>query len=246
MKKRLLMKNSKGFVSLASLNLIVIFISLYFTLCFSVQLIAIKNYVRKTCLLESVRSQKKILRIEKKLVQLNPLSTALRSQIKITQFALAIATVNSQAALIVLLQKKLVELYAQQKKLDLLQKSIIYQIQLLLAYEPQSIIQKVKQSVDTDSSGWADITQTQSHFSKNNLSEIAFMPDSEGGLGPNYVLKKNAERLQSLSFIWQYSFRTLERFQAYVFWNNHLKMICAATPQFGGHLWSVKISQGKL
>ena len=144
MKKRLLMKNSKGFVSLASLNLIVIFISLYFTLCFSVRLIAIKNYVRKTCLLESVRSQKKILRIEKKLVQLNPLSTTLRSQIKITQVALAIATVNSQAALIVLLQKKLVELYAQQKKLDLLQKSIIYQIQLLLAYESQSIIQKSK------------------------------------------------------------------------------------------------------
>lgn len=239
------MKNSKGFVSLASLNLIVIFISLYFILCFSAQLIAVKNYVRKTCLLESVKSQKKILKIERNLVQLNPISTALRSQIKITQVALVVATINSQAALIVLLQKKLVELYAQQKRLDFLQKSLIYRIQFLLTYESQSIIQKVNQSVNTDSNYWSDIIQTQSHFSKNNQSEIAFMPDSEGGLGPNYVLKKNANRLQSLSFIWQYTFRTLEKFQAYVFWNNHLKMTCAVIPQFGGNLWSVKISQGK-
>lgn len=239
------MKNSKGFVSLSVLNLIVIFISLYFILCFSVQLIAVKNYVRKTCILEAVKSQKKILKVERKLIQLNPLSTTLRTQIKITQVALAIATINSQATLIIVLQKKLVELYAQQKKLDLLQKNLIYQIQFLLTYESQSIIQKINQSVEADSNDWTNIIQTQSYFSKNNSTEIAFKPDSEGGLGPNYVLKKDAERLQSLSFIWQYSFRTVEKFQTYVFWNNHLKMTCAAIPQFGGNLWSVKISQGK-
>lgn len=239
------MKNSKGFVSLVSLNLVVIFISLYFILCFSVQLTAIKNYVRKVCLLESVHSQKKILRIERKLVQLNPVSTALRSQIKITQAALVVAAINSQAALIIVLQKKLVELYTQQKKLDFIQKSLIYKIQFLLTNESQSVIQKINQTVDADSKDWANIIQTRSYFSKNNLAEIAFMPDSEGGLGPNYVLKKNAEKLQSLAFIWQYSFRVLEKFQAYVFWANHLKMTCAAIPQFGDNLWSVKISQGK-
>lgn len=239
------MKNSKGFVSLASLNLIVIFISLYFILSFSIQLISVKNYVRKTCLIESTLSQKKILKLEKKLVQMNPLSTYLRTQIKVTQIAIVAAVASSQPALVAMLQKKLFEFYAQQKKLDSAQKALITQIQFLLVNESQAIILKINRAIETESQDWGHIIQSQSHFSKKFVPEIAFGPDPEGGLGPNYVLKKNADKLQSLSFIWQYSFRTLEKFQAYIAWNNHLKMNCTAIPVFGDKLWSVKISQGK-
>ena len=239
------MKNSKGFINTASLNLILIFISLYFILSFSIHLVSVKNFVRKTCLLESLASQKKVLRLERKLVLLNPVSTALRTNIKITQAALVVATINAQFSLVAILQKKLLTLYKQQQQLDLLQKALLSQINFLLAYETQSIINKINHHIGVESSYWKPIIQAQSHFTKNRQSEIAFTPDTEGGLGPNYVLKKQAEALQSLSFIWHYSFRTMDRFQDIVFWTNQLKLNCSAIPQFGDKQWSVKISQGK-
>lgn len=239
------MKNSKGFISLASLNLMIIFISLYFILSFSIHLVAVKNYVRKTCLLESLASQKKILRLGRKLIQMNPLSTALRTEIKITQIALAVATINAQMSLVAILQKKLMALYKQQQQLDLLQKALLSQINFLLVYETQSIINKISNHIGLELSYWKSIIQAQTNFNINHKSEIAFAADPEGGLGPNYVLKNKAQTLQSLSFIWHYSFKIMNQFQNLVFWNNELKLKCAAVPQFGEKQWSIKINQGK-
>lgn len=237
--------SSKGFVSLTFAFILMSFVSLYLTGAFAIALSQQRDYVRSTCVQEATKTQISTLENVRALFEFNTTSTTIRSGIKTTKAAIAIAVIALQFEAIPPLQKALDILYKSQKILDGAQKVILNKARIELLAKHYALIAKINSGQRETAHPWRSMISMWSTFIPRTTPTLAIRPDSEGGVGPNYEWLENAESEQNLAYSWNMYFKTSEQYQRFFTWMNVLNLQCSVAPDLRGKKWGLKISADK-
>ena len=235
--------SSKGFVNLTFVIILMTFISLYLTATFSIALSQQRDFVRSTCINAATENQTENLKKIRNLFALNPESTKLRVEIKLTQDLIVKAAAMPE--LLPVLEAKLILLKAAQTALDIKQKAMIVDANARLQLKHKGLKYQIDSGQQSTASPWRYMISMSSYFTPQLLSLIPIRPDSEGGVGPNYEWQENAEAKLKLAYIWNMSFSTLEEYQRFFSWINVLSLQCSVAPDLRGEKWTLKINADK-
>lgn len=235
--------SSNGFVNLTFILILMTFVSLYLTATFSIALSQQRDYVRSTCIEKATENQIENLKKIRKLFSLNPESTKLRAEIKLTQDLIIKAA--AQPELIPILEAKLILLKATQLALDMKQKAIIINANYQLQEKHYDLKPIIDSGQKNTASPWRYMISMSSYFTPQLISLIPVRPDSEGGIGPNYEWQENAEIKLKLAYVWNMSFSTQKEYQRFFTWVNVLSLQCSVAPDLRGDKWTLKINADK-
>lgn len=238
-------KNSKGFISLSFVFVLMTFLSLYLTATFAIALSQQRDYVRSTCVTEAADIQSTALKNVRELFALNKASTALRVNIKATKVALALAIVSMQVEAVPSLERRLNTFYEAQKKLDAVQQILITKAKGELLAQHVALIAKLNRGQQEISAPWRFMLTMSSYFTPHFTPVLAVRPDPEGGVGPNYEWQDQAEKKQTLAYSWNMYFQTEESYQRFFKWINVLSIQCSVAPSLGEKQWQLTINADK-
>lgn len=236
--------NSKGFVSLTLVFILMSFVSLYLTGTFAIALSQQRDYVRSTCVREATETQLNTLENVRALFAYNPASTTIRVGIKTTKAAIVVALVLDPPA-VPALQKILDGHYQAQNILDGVQKVILNKARIELQAKHYALIAKINSGQRDRAHPWRYMLTMLSSFTPRSAPTLAIRPDSEGGVGPNYEWLENAESKQNLAYSWNMYFKTSEQYQRFFTWMNVLNLQCSVAPDLRGKKWGLKINADK-
>ena len=237
--------NSKGFLSLTFVFVLMAFISLYLTATFAIALSQQRDYVRTTCLNEATDNQVANLKNARLLFALNPESTLIRTGIKTTKAAIALALMTGQVQALERLQKILDGFYKAQNNLAVLQNNMIAKARIEFEARHLALKAKILSGQNETASSWRYMISMSSYFVSRSQPVFAIRPDSEGGVGPNYEWEENAESKIKLAYAWNMSFSTLTDYQKFFEWTNVLSLRCSVTADLKGKKWVLKINEAK-
>lgn len=183
-----------------------------FIFCFSFIFYAgqSKDAFRTNCATRSVELQKNIIKAEKLIFNLNPVSTAYRVQIKVLQAALIVAPPVQKPQILAQLD----QIYSQQNQLDLLQKRLLSDSQMFIDWEYQRLIAQAKHENHSITRLWDQYLQIISGVRATEPPILAIRPDSTGGKGPNYEFDHHNIHRQNVVLKWQNIFTTIEQRQS--------------------------------
>lgn len=238
-------KNSKGFISLSFVFILMTFLSLYLTATFAIALSQQRDYVRSTCVNEATDLQIATLKNVRELFLLNTASTTLRVNIKATQVTLALALASMNFEAVPPLEKQLNALYEAQKSLHKTQQVLITKAKATLLAKHVALIEKLNQGQQEISVPWRFMLTMSSYFTPRFTPILAIRPDSEGGVGPNYEWQEQAEKKQTLAYSWNMFFETHESYQRFLTWVNVLSIQCSVGPSLGDQQWQLIIDADK-
>lgn len=237
--------NSKGFVSLSLVFILMTFLSLYMTAVFAIALSQQRDYVRSTCIQEATDIQSSALTNVRRLFAFNSTSTGLRFKIKTTKAALIVARMTAQVQAVAYLEVVLNTLYQSQKMLDTAQRVLITEAQVELQAKHLALIVKLNKGQQELVTPWRYMMNMTFLFTPRSAPTLAIRPDSEGGIGPNYEWKDKAEEEQALAYSWNMFFATRGTYQKFFAWSNVLSLTCEVSPRVGEKQWQLKINAGK-
>lgn len=238
-------KSSKGFINLTFVFVLMAFVSLYLTGAFAIALSQQRDYVRSTCIQQATENQITALKNIRLLFALNPKSTLIRFQIKMTNAAIIAAEASAQWELIPGLKIYLNQLYQVQKSLDAIQQGLISKARLELQTRHLALIAKVNSGQSKTASPWRFMLTMSSYFNPRFTPTLAIRPDSEGGVGPNYEWHEKAGVTQNLAYSWNMFFETNEQYQRFFTWVNVLSLQCSVAPDVRGKKWLLTINGDK-
>lgn len=239
------MKNSKGFISLSVVFVMMVFLSLYLTAAFSIALSQQRDYARSTCVTEASQIQSSTLKKVRYLFSLNEASTALRLNIKATKMVLALAIASMNFEAIPALERKLSALYEAQKTLHETQQALITVARAELFAKHSALVAHINYGNLELSYAWRFMLKLSSRFTPRFTPALAIRPDSEGGIGPNYEWDDEAERKQTLAYTWKMSFQTNVSYQRFFNWFNTLTVQCSVSPNLKDKKWQLTINADK-
>lgn len=238
-------KNSKGFVNLSFVFILMTFLSLYFTGVFAIALSQQRDYVRSTCVNEASDLQISTLKNARTLFALNKYSTALRRSITITKVTLALATATMNAPVIASTERILNGLYRSQDALDKIQKAIIFKARAELTAKHSALIIKANTGQYELAKPWKYMIKMLGGFSPQRLPSFAVRADSEGGIAPNYEWEPDAEKKLTLAYSWKMGFYTRSEYQTFFKWMNVLSTQCSVAPNLKEDKWELTINVDK-
>lgn len=242
---KILRKNSEGFISLSFTFVLMTFLSLYLTAAFAIALSQQRDYVRSTCVNEAAKIQSSALKNVRQLFSLNQASTSLRLAIRATQVQLTLAVATGNIQMMALLEARLNTHYQSQKTLDSLQQSLITKAKIELQAGHVALMARLNLDQKNLALSWQSMITMSSYFTARFTPALAIRADSEGGIGPNYEWQEDAERKQTLAYVWNMFFETNQAYQKFISWFNVLSLTCTVSPNLGEQQWQLKINAGK-
>lgn len=238
-------KNSKGFVSLSFVFILMSFLSLYFTGAFAIALSQQRDYVRSTCVNEASDLQIATLKNARTLFALNKYSTLLRRSITAAKITLAFAAATMNAPLAASTERILNGLYRAQDALDKIQKAIIFKARTELTVKHSALIVKANTGQYELTKPWKYMIRMLGAFSAQRLPTFAVRADSKGGVAPNYEWEPDAEKKLALAYSWKMGFYTKLEYQTFFKWMNVLSTQCSVTPNLKEEKWELTINVDK-
>lgn len=237
--------NSRGFVNLTFVFVLMSFVSLYLTGAFAIALSQQRDYVRSTCIQQATDLQISTLKNVRALFALNPESTMIRLGIKTTQVELTLALATAQLELIPVLERQLNAFFKAQKILDAAQQVLLNKARLELNSRHIALLAKINSGQSETAHPWRFMLSMSSYFVPRFMPTLSVRPDSEGGVGPNYEWQENAESKQKLAYSWNMFFKTSEQYQRFFTWMNVLSLQCSVAPDLRGEKWGLTINGDK-
>ncbi len=197
-----------------------------------------------TCLTESIELQKKIIRAEKQLFLLNPLSTTLQTQLKVATAELAAATAVGNFPAAAKATEALVKIRSDQLKLNQLQSGIISSTNAFIKIDDAIIVNKIKARTFQKNQNW--FIYFKMFFSVRSAfsTEMAVQPKTSG-LAPNYELKAAYKSNQTVAYNWQFIYFTKAESQKLLISENSFLLSCGTMPNRKADSWSVEIQKDK-
>ena len=204
-----------------------------------------KDLFRKTCYFDLVNIQKNLVQSEKKLFLLNTESSALRLRLKILYLGLASATAAQNYALVTKIGLDIQTTVALQKKLDILQKLIIYTADSSAKVQLHKLNSDLVRQYQFEKKIWDSLLQEKRNFKLKLNPVLAVRPDSLGGLAPNYELSDDYQRLQRLQLNLQYQFSNLREGQTVLKTQQTYQFSCDVSFTRKDQIWDLDINQDK-
>ncbi|MBC7752640.1 MAG: hypothetical protein H7Z71_00270 [Moraxellaceae bacterium] len=204
-----------------------------------------KDLFRKTCYFDLADIQKNLVQSEKKLFLLNPESSALRLRLKILYLELAFATAAQNYALVTKIGLDIQTTVALQKKLDLVQKLIIYTADSSAKFQLYKLNSDLIRQYQFEKKIWDSLLQEKRNFNLKLNPVLAVRPDSLGGLAPNYELSDDYQRLQRLQLNLQYQFSNRRQGQTVLKTQQSYQFSCDVSFTRKDQLWDLNINQDK-
>lgn len=236
------LNNNRGSGAVLALTILPLLFLIYGTFALTGYLIQIKSRVRSTCILQSIELQKEMIGFEKKLFQLNPLSTTLRLRLIAAEAQLLTSAGNPVAIAAALAQ--IASIREQQQVLDGIQKTIIKTAHFKSQLATAAMLLKIQMHLQEMGSIWQFYLTSFSAMYVSHAAQVAVEPDFED-LAPNYGLTSDYKTAQKLVLTWQHSYRTKQAPQRIIDSANQFEFTCGAGPNKKGNQWSVEINAGK-
>lgn len=201
-------------------------------------------HFRSQCLTESIELQKHLIKAEKSLFLLNPISTALRVKLEIYSLQLAIAIDTGNAGEAARLAIEIENTIEKQKKLDKAQNALIDAANTYAKIRMVMIAGQMNYKSYKDSDRWSYFLTSLRAIYPEKIPELAVKPDTTFGWGPNYGLTDDYKTRQMVAFNWHLLFSSNDKAQKLVDTKNYFALSCGATAQKGDS-WTVEIRKDK-
>ena len=197
-----------------------------------------------TCLTESIELQKKIIRAEKQLFLLNPVSTTLQTQLAVATAELAVATASGNAPAVAKALASLAKIRSDQLKLSQLQSSIILSTNAFIKIGNAVILNKIQTQTFQTSQSWFIYFKVFFSVRSGQATEMAIQPQTSG-LAPNYELKPTYKANQTVAYHWQLKYFTKNESQKLLNSQNSFLLSCGTIPERKADTWSVEIQKDR-
>ncbi len=195
---------------------------------------------RSGCLTKSISLQKRIILAEKKLLALNPVSTAIQLRYDLTEILRVAAAVAENWPEVARLTIELSQIRNQQMALDRMQKTIITSTQIMSLENTSQIAIDLQQNALQFGRLWAVFLKTIFVVYPSHFSQVSVRAKTSG-IAPNYELKDSYKSDQKVAFNWQLRYFTKNESQGLVTSQNSFEMNCQASPNKSGDQWSIEI-----
>lgn len=242
MKRYSPLHNNKGYALALMAALLPVLMGLLFLGAAVMITLKVNQQYLYTCRTEGVRGQRLVGPHLKVLLSLNPVSVALRTKkyLAMGKMAAALAAQNYVA-----LAKATTEYNAaleNLRKLDIQQKQLIQQSNLLLRTAHQKTQIKLRQ----DGSANKTLGILESTFSVDfrEPPKLAVHPD-DTDIAPTYSLEKDFENKQALVQKWQYTLRVVRPLRRLLSGIFHFEKSCAITLKEENKSWQPKVKKDK-
>ncbi len=223
-----------------SILLIGLFATLLFCFGFLSFVAQSKMQFRTNCLKKSVELQRQIIKSEKVLFALNPLSTALQTRYDSTQAELVTASAANNYPAVIKLEADLIKIRLDQLKLDTLQKSIINSSQIMVTTSLLQLTNNFHLDSQRLNKLWTGFLDIFFVIYFPNKTIIAVRAASSG-VAPNYELTSQYKSSQKVAFVWQMKYWTRNETQKLLSSENQFELSCQALPNKNGDQWSIEI-----
>jgi hypothetical protein len=232
--------NSKGGILLLGLSLVPLFLTAIFAGMFLLDFLYLKSQVQKACFTGPRETQNKSIGSLEKLLALNNVARGLKILETTTRISLKIALrgLPYSAPLVASLKIKLATIIADQIKLGIMQKEIIYVATLAMQKSIQTTHASLKSIFNQfgEKRIWLDIhSSVHSDFSEGLAVEA-----ESSDRAPVYRLKNNFESKQMLAHSWHFNLESeswLSRWTTKsLVWNDR----CFSTLGQEAKQWTVK------
>ncbi|NUN04407.1 MAG: hypothetical protein HUU57_01480 [Bdellovibrio sp.] len=235
------LKSEKGFALAMIMALLPVFVVGLIILFSVVNVTQTDLSVKHVCRKEGLTAQKRVAPLLTSLLNLNPLARSLRLQLLAAQAARALAIAQQNWLLVDKQTKKINELMQKRKELDIRQKQIIQQSNLILAFHHSATRTRLRQTLQSRS----DVLMSlQMRAFNGKAPKLAVRPD-DSDIAPPYSPQEDFEHKQSLAHEWQYRLSVRRPFSLFVSNEFDFKKSCAVTLVKENSKWQPTVSKGK-
>lgn len=233
-----------GFTTITLLLFLPLAALLAFAFGFIGYIVQYKTKMRSTCLNESLKIEKNLIRSEENLFKLNTLARALRLQLKLAYVELAAALASENPVWVAEVQMKISQIKGQQKNLDWLQQNLIRMAKIQIQTETWLLQNKLSQIAKESNSIWSFYLSSFTKVHLTHASEMAVIRDSPE-MGPVYELAQDYEARQRLAYQWHHLFQTKSESQTMLSTQKEFDMSCSVSAQKGKTQWTLSINVDK-
>lgn len=236
-------KKSKpnGFFSLSFIFVLILISTFLFSISFLHLFSQKKDLSQSICFKDAVDIQKLLVNSEKLLISLNPVSTTLRTKLLTQKAALALALASQNAALAAHYTTLIQQTVLEQKKLDFIQKNIIFSSQENAKFKYLKLIKQLSAQQTNIDKIWAYYFTSINQIHTAKIPSLAVKPDSLGGQAPNYELAHQIKHQQDVVFYWQNSMITNLNVQKIFSAHQTNYIVCRIGFEKEGSSWLLKI-----
>lgn len=235
-------KVNHGFVTIHLILILGILLVIFFSFSFLSFISQAKIQFRSICLSDSVELQKKIIRAEKQLFLLNPVSTLLKNQLLAAEAELALASAGGPLAVQLIAQ--ILEIKARQQQLQQLQTGIILSTDQMIQSEKLISIAKIKSANVSLGETWSTLVYSSFTVDSDSTTSMAVKAKTSEE-APNYELDSHYRSIQAMAFNWQLKYFTNPKSQKLLSSQNSFSISCGTAPLKNGDKWSVEIQKDK-
>ena len=234
-------KNEKGFALALIMALLPIFVAGLVVMFCIVNITQTDLAVKYKCREEGLFAQKQVAPLLTSLFALNPLATALKAQLLATQAALAAAVAQQNWPVAAKHVKKIQEINKKRKELDIRQKQIIRQSNLILELNHFTTSLHLRQLLQSRANA---LMSLQLLGLSGKAPKLAVRPD-DSDIAPTYSPKDNFTQEQALAHEWQYRLSVRRPYSHFVSNEFDFKKSCAVTLVKENSQWQPTVSKGK-
>lgn len=235
------LKNEKGFAVAMIMALLPVFIVGLIVMFSVVNATQTDLAVKHMCRKEGLSAQKRVAPLLSTLLNLNPLAQSLKMQLLAAEAALAVAVAQQNWFAAATQSKKISEIKQKRKELDIRQKQIIEQSNLILERNHSNTKIRLRQTLQARSNVLMNL---KIRDFKGKAPQLAVRPDSSD-TAPTYSPKEEFEQKQSLAHEWQYRLSVRRPFSIFVSNEFDFKKSCSVTLVKEISKWQPTVSKGK-
>ncbi|MBO9667130.1 MAG: hypothetical protein J7501_09990, partial [Bdellovibrio sp.] len=177
------------------------------------------------------------------LLKMNPLAKNLQIQKLAAKVNLAKAVASGNPIAITAAETRLLTIQQKQAQLDIRQKQVIVQSNLLLANAHSMGVRELQRS-SRELDGYRSLFINSNFIKPGAAPRLAVRPDSTD-MAPTYNLEENFEEKQALAHTWQYRLSLQPYWRSFITGNFSFEGSCAVTLKEENSKWIPKIRKAK-
>lgn len=235
------LKNEKGFALALIMALLPVFVAGLVVMFSTVNVTQIDLAAKHVCRKEGLSAQKRVAPLLTTLLSLNPLARSLKIQLLAAEAARALAVAQQNWVAAAKLSRKINEIKQKRKELDIRQKQIIQQSNLILGLNHSTTSLRIRQNLHAKS----NMLMSLQLLSLNGQApKLAVRPD-DSDVAPAYSPKDDFAQEQALAHEWQYRLSVRRPFSYFVSNEFDFKKSCAVTLVKENSQWEPTVNKGK-
>lgn len=234
-------QGQKGFALAITLAILPILISGLLLMSTLIGFIQNDLAMKYHCRTQGLIGQKKIVPLLNSLLALNPLSATLRLQQAKAQQDIATATAAKNPVALALATERYMKILKKREQLDLRQKQLIKQSNLLLLKAHSLTVSQLRHN---DVAATSLLLKSTLLRVRGRPPQLAVRPESSD-LAPTYSPAPEFENRQALAHDWQYRVQVRPPFSHFLPGDLHFQKACSVTLRKVGSSWIPRITTGR-